>query len=262
MIKLIASDMDGTLLNSSKKIDLEFFNLLKKMKEKGIIMVFASGRNLQSLRSLVPVEYYNDILFISDNGSQITYKDETIFIQTLSIDDLKSITSCIEDIKNIRCVVSTPNKIYTNSFKNLLIAKIRGYNQKYIRNFNKIGDNPIKFTIFSKECTQEELLIALNPISEKFNITPSGKGTIDVICKDVNKGMAINIIQSKFNVLKSETMVFGDYLNDMEMMECAYYSYAMENAHSKLKDKARFIAKHHNEKGVILAIEEKINHDE
>ena len=44
------------------------------------------------------------------------------------------------------------------------------------------------------------------------------------------------VIQKKFNISKKETMVFGDYLNDLEMMENAYYSYAMKNGHEKIKE--------------------------
>ena len=63
-------------------------------------------------------------------------------------------------------------------------------------------------------------------------------------------------VQKVLNIGYDETMVFGDYLNDLELMESGYYSYAMENAHEDLKKVSRFIAKKNTENGVVEAIKE------
>ena len=76
--------------------------------------------------------------------------------------------------------------------------------------------------------------------------------------KGVNKGLAIKEIQDKLGISYEETMVFGDYLNDLEMMDYAYHSYAMENAHDDLKKVSRYIAKKNTEDGVIEKIKEVI----
>lgn len=89
-------------------------------------------------------------------------------------------------------------------------------------------------------------------------IAKSGKHTIDINSGKFNKGIALNKIKEKLNIEHKETMVFGDYLNDYEMMDSAYYSYAMENAHPKLKEKARFIAPKNTKNGVIEVIKKEI----
>ena len=66
--------------------------------------------------------------------------------------------------------------------------------------------------------------------------------------------MAIKALQEKMGIDFNETMVFGDYLNDLEMMEAAYHSYAMENAHDDLKKVSRFIGKTNDDNGVLEAI--------
>ena len=71
---------------------------------------------------------------------------------------------------------------------------------------------------------------------------------------NANKGTAIDIIQKKFNISKKETMVFGDYLNDLEMMSTGKYSFAMKNAHPLLKEHCNFTAESNNDNGVIKAI--------
>lgn len=261
MVKLIATDMDRTLLNSSRAIDSEFYDVLGELKKQNIIMAFASGRNLQSLQRLIPKEYIDDIMFISNNGSYIIYKGDELFLKTISMEDIKNIDNTLSCFKNIRCIVCTTDKIYTNSIKNFFIGRLRGYKQIYTKNFSKIVGKPIKYTLFSDESIQKDILDALSLLEDDMSIVPSGKGTIDITAKNINKGVAINYIQDKLNISPDETAVFGDYLNDMEMMDCAHFSFAMENAHPKLKEKANFIAPHHNEKGVIRTIETIINNN-
>ncbi|WP_416173829.1 HAD-IIB family hydrolase, partial [Clostridium perfringens] len=74
-----------------------------------------------------------------------------------------------------------------------------------------------------------------NEYRDKLQVTVSGEIWLDITAKGVNKGVAINKIQDMLGISHKETMVFGDYLNDLEMMGSAYYSYAMENAHDDLK---------------------------
>ena len=65
----------------------------------------------------------------------------------------------------------------------------------------------------------------------------------------------MRLIQKKYNISYDETMAFGDYLNDYEMMQTCYYSYAMENAHEDLKAICNFNAPSNDEFGVITTIE-------
>ena len=90
----------------------------------------------------------------------------------------------------------------------------------------------------------------------KLQISVSGDFWLDLSNKGANKGVAIEKIQKMLNISDKETMVFGDQLNDVEMMGRAYHSYAMENAHDKLKKIARFKAKKNTENGVVEKIKE------
>ena len=93
---------------------------------------------------------------------------------------------------------------------------------------------------------------------DKAQVTVSGDIWLDITSKNINKGVAIKEIQELLGINYEETVVFGDYLNDLEMMESGYYSYAMKNAHDDLKKVARFIAKSNDENGVVEAIKELI----
>lgn len=258
MIKFIASDMDGTLLNSRRKIDSEFFDLLNTLEQKNITMAFASGRNLQSLKRLIPKNLQDKIMYISNNGAQITYKDEIIYQNTIPLKYICEISKLTKDIKNTKRLVFLNGNIYCNSILNILGARFIGFKQKYKKNINNISSEPTKYSIISSHATQQKILEKLEPLKDQLTIVPSGRNIVDIMNKDVNKGNAIKFVQDKYSILYEETMVFGDYLNDLEMMDSAYYSFAMINGHSQLKEKARFIAGHHNKKGVIEAIKERI----
>ena len=262
MIKLIATDMDGTLLNASREIDAEFYDLLDRLDERNIIMAFASGRNLQSLTGLIPEEIHNRIMFISNNGNGIVYKGKQIHLSTISMEDVRLAKKAIAKFDGVRSIVCIDNVIYTDSLENWCIGKIKGYKQVLKKDITKLSGNPEKYTIFTEESNQLDVLEALAPLRDRLNIVPSGKVTIDISAKGVNKGTAIKMVQEIYSISKEETMVFGDYLNDLEMMDSAYYSYAMENAHPKLKEKANYIAGHHADKGVIRAIIKQLELDE
>ena len=73
--------------------------------------------------------------------------------------------------------------------------------------------------------------------------------------RNINKGKALEIIQKKLNILPSETMAFGDYMNDAEMLRNSKFSFAMENAHPAVKNIAHFEAESNDNFGVVLAIE-------
>ena len=91
-------------------------------------------------------------------------------------------------------------------------------------------------------------------MSETFKVSLSGHEWVDIMNLTVNKGEAIRLIQKKYDISYEETMAFGDYLNDYEMMKSCYYSYAMKNAHEDLKEICRFEAPSNDENGVIKTI--------
>ena len=68
----------------------------------------------------------------------------------------------------------------------------------------------------------------------------SGNHWVDISEASTNKGNALTFLQKRYNITPSETMAFGDYNNDLEMLKCAKYSYAMENAHQRCKNYCKF----------------------
>jgi hydroxymethylpyrimidine pyrophosphatase-like HAD family hydrolase len=93
-------------------------------------------------------------------------------------------------------------------------------------------------------------------MEDRLQVKVSGFIWLDLSHRMANKGRAIKVLQDKFNISFDETMVFGDYLNDLEMMQQAYFSYAMENAHPDVKKVSNFRAKSNEENGVTIVLQQ------
>ena len=90
---------------------------------------------------------------------------------------------------------------------------------------------------------------------ENFNVQLSGKYWTDIMNKGVTKGTALRTIENRIGVRYEETMAFGDYLNDVDMLNNSYYSFAMSNAHESIKKVANFMTGSNNDNSVMKEIE-------
>ena len=258
MIKLIASDLDGTLLDNNGNIPKEFGNIIEVLNLKNIKFAIASGRNYREAVHRFE-KYKNDIIFICDNGSSVYYRDECIYCNTLDKDTIDKLISIGRNISNSYVTLSGDKGFYiedesiANQIRDICLNKDSVID---VDNLNDVKDLIFKVNIYDLVNTET------NSYKEfaKFNlpgiiVRPSGVNWLDIYSSNANKGTAIDIIQKKFNISKKETMVFGDYLNDLEMMENAYYSYAMKNGHEKIKEVSNFETDFtNNENGVIETI--------
>ena len=240
MIKLIASDMDGTLLNSNKQLSPSLYGILKKLNDKGIVFVAISGREIFSLKEIFK-DVEEDIVYASNNGNYITYKDEVIFENYIEHNMVYKVAKIIRKKAKYNTIYCSKDTVYSESIIPCIVGKKWKLKVKYVRDITKVEDKILKITTFG---------------NEKLMITKSGSTCFDICKLGGTKKQGINILQKRFNVGYNETMVFGDHMNDLEMMSSAYYSYAMENAEEEVKKNARFIAETNDDDGVIKAIKE------
>lgn len=255
MIKLIATDMDGTLLNNNNEIHHDFIDVFEKLQEKDIIFAAASGRQYFNL--LKRFENVKDkMMFIAENGTFVVYKGEEIFINSLDRNIAKELVNIGRNIENSNVILCGKNSAYIESTDEEFIKEVEKYYEKYevVKDVNEIEDDILKVTICDFNGAQENSNKYYDDYRDDLQVSISGKIWLDITNKGANKGVAIKVLQEKMGIDFNETMVFGDYLNDLEMMEVAYHSYAMENAHDDLKKVSRFIAKSNDDNGVLEAI--------
>ena len=260
MIKLIATDMDGTLLNSNNEIQDGFYEVFNEIQEKEIIFAAASGRQYYNL-----LERFKGIeekmMFIAENGTFVVYKGEELIVNSLDINLARELIKIGRTIKNSYVILCGKKSAYIESSDDKLIEQTQKYYTRYeiVSDLTKIEDDILKVTICDFSGSENNSNKYFDDYRDKAQIAVSGEIWLDITAKGINKGVAIEEIQELLNIKHEETMVFGDYLNDLEMMSSAYHSYAMENAHDDLKKVARFIAKSNDDSGVVHAIKAMLN---
>ena len=255
MIKFIATDMDGTLLNSNNEIHADFYPMFQSLKEKDIIFAAASGRQYYNLLERFK-DIKDDMMFIAENGTFVVYKGKELIVNSLEKNIAKELIEISRTIPNSDVILCGKNSAYIESHDERLIKQTAKYYERYkiVEDLTSIDDDILKVTICDFNGSENNSNNYFDEYRDKVQITVSGEIWLDIVAKGINKGVAINEIQNLLNIDYKETMVFGDYLNDLEMMSSAYHSYAMANAHDTLKKAARFIAKSNDENGVIQAI--------
>ena len=258
-IKFVATDMDGTLLNSKKEIHEEFYEVFREMREKDIIFAAASGRQYYSLLETFD-NIKDDMMFIAENGTFVVYKGKEIVTNSLDRDLAMELINIGRKIDESYVVLCGKNSAYIESDDDRLVNEVSKYYKRYkiVDDITTINDDILKVTICDFRGSEENSNNYFVEYRDKAQVTVSGDIWLDITAKNINKGVAIKEIQELLGINYEETVVFGDYLNDLEMMESGYYSYAMENAHDDLKKVARFIAKSNDENGVVEAIKELI----
>ncbi|MGN1327833.1 MAG: Cof-type HAD-IIB family hydrolase [Clostridia bacterium] len=289
MYKLVAIDLDGTLLNSYGEISDRNKNAIKIATEKGAKIVIASGRPIQSAKSFANEAGASNYI-ISGNGSVLYDAQDNKILYSKAIDRQKAleIIKICEENSIFYCV-------YTD---NLIISKSLNYNILFFNNDNKkmpedkqtnikimdniykyIEENPnveiLKITI----CDEDKIIFGgiirkLREIKEidvldvehmARKVITTGTEEIkveyhytEITSKDVNKWNAIKKLADLLQIKQEEIMAIGDNMNDKEMIENAGLGVIMGNSAPYMKEFANIVAESNNEDGVAQVLEEYI----
>lgn len=258
MIKLIVTDMDGTLLNEHGKLPKNFFSTLEKLNNENIKFVIASGRPFSTLyENFKP--YSDQLYFICDNGAYIAEPNAKPIIDIMDKNIVNDIIKTCQNLPNLEVILCGVKSIYQKPCSEEIQTELNKYYIKktVVSDLLDIDDEIFKVTICDLNGAKENSFKILNPLfGDSYKVVVSGAVWIDINNKGTNKGDAVKKLQKDFNISYDETMVFGDFYNDIEMLKAASYSFVMENANEDIKKYGNFIAKSNIENGVIQAIEE------
>lgn len=256
-IRLIASDMDGTLLSSDHQLSDVFFELFKKLHRRGILFAAASGRQYFNLRKVFEA-IRDDIVFVAENGSYVVYKDEELLVQDLDRDAVHRFIDIGRQIPDSHLIVCGKKKAYVESTSPAFMDHVLRYFEKYevVEDLKNIAnDQFLKFTICDLGGSEGNSYPHFKNFEQAYQVKVSGNIWLDISHLLANKGRALSILQEKYAIGIHQTVAFGDYLNDIEMMQQAHFSYAMANAHPDVKNAARFLTGSNDENGVLRVLE-------
>lgn len=256
-IKLIVTDMDGTLLRSDHSLSPEFYKIYEELKENNITFVPASGRQYYSI-----ITYFENIkdelAIIAENGTYVTNKGQEIFVDELDWIVVKEIIEEVRKIDGANIVLAGKNAAYVESNDETFLNYFKNYYDKsvWVDDLTKIENEQfIKIAVNHVGGTEHNVYPHLVDF-EKYGlkVVVSGEVWLDVMNEKSNKGVALQALMNKLDVSSEEIIVFGDFMNDLEMLNLAKYSFAMENAHPNVKAVANFTAPSNDEDGVIQVI--------
>ncbi|WP_367179567.1 Cof-type HAD-IIB family hydrolase [uncultured Winogradskyella sp.] len=258
-IKLVVTDLDGTLLNSNHEVSSRFFKVFKELQKHNIQFVAASGRPYYSIIQKLP-SIKNEIIIVAENGGLIIQKEKTLLSYALETSRLSQLYNLVSKIKNTHPIFCTKNQAYILRASEKIINTISEYYSIYtfIDSFEEIKDDVIKIAIYHETNSETHVLPFVKHLKPELNVVVSGKNWVDISEAITNKGNALTFLQNELNINVSETMVFGDYNNDLEMLACAKYSYAMDNAHDNVKTTANFKTASNDDFGVEVVLEKLI----
>ncbi len=266
-IKLIATDLDGTLLDDNSKISPVTIELINNLKQYGIITCLATGRSLKTSFDVIPDNLKVDFLIFSSGAGIYDFSQKKI-IHSAKLNCRE--TSFLQEIlttENVDFMLHLPipdnHKFFFRANENPTEDFIR--RKSYYRNYSKpliskytgeaaqflaIFDNPQKYKkIFDKLKDKFGLVRATSPID--------GKSIwLEIFPGNTDKGFGIRYICEKYGISLEETLATGNDFNDLAMLETVKYPYVTENSPEELKKK--FLnTESNNENGVYSAI---INH--
>jgi Cof subfamily protein (haloacid dehalogenase superfamily) len=256
MIKLIASDMDGTLLDETGSIPEEFFEIYETLNSKDIIFAAASGRQYHTLvRDLDSIK--ENVIFIAENGSFVVHDNKELYSCYIDKSTVQEIILVGRGIDGAEMVLCGKKSAYieTNNLK--FAEQVHKYYAKCeeVESLLDVDDDILKVAVCDFKGPANNSHKVFSPLyKDKLGVVISGELWLDLLNKAVNKGEALKYIQNKLNISSKETMAFGDYFNDVEMLQNAHHSYAMHNAPEGVKKHAKYIAKSNKEHGVLDTI--------
>lgn len=253
-IKLVATDLDGTLLHGDKSVPKTFEDFVIGHPE--VKFVIASGRQYYNILELFP-KAGSKMLYIAENGGLVFEDGVALFSNPMCEDDIRdSIAKYVKPGIStvVLCGEKSAYMLDSASDDAKRNADLYYTRFEFVDSFDNIDDRIIKIAIFVEGYTADKFYANLNNQNPRISYILSGNCWIDIANSSVNKGAAIKFLQEKFGIKKEECMAFGDYLNDEAMlMECGE-SYAMENAYPELKLKCQHIAPSNEEEGVMTIL--------
>lgn len=256
MIKLIASDIDGTLVpDGSDRINPEIFRVIVQLKRQGIYFAAASGRQWKSIERLFePVK--DQIFFIAENGAYVGARGRELFTFPMKSEEIREIIHDVRKIPDCDLMLSGRNVLYTESKNQTFIDYlVLGYHNEIcqVEDLEEVEEEIIKASIYHQGYRASEVAgsVMIPKWGSRLKVVTAGKEWLDIMESQVNKGAALKEIQESLGILPEETMAFGDNLNDMELLSRAKYSYAIGNARKEIKEAANYVADTNVNDGVL-----------
>ena len=266
-IRVIATDMDGTLLDPKGQLDLpRLEKILDKLDQCDIRFVIATGNEVHRMRQLLG-HLAERVVLVVANGARIFENNELIQAQTW---DDAMVDKALAHFKGRECqdqfVVTAMNggfvkkgTVFTELDKFMTPEMIEKLYQRlnFVDEFDSsLFGGVLKMSMVVGEERLDSVLQEVNDLFDgRVRAVSSGYGCIDILQDGIHKAWGLVELLKRWNLKPEQIMAFGDSENDIEMLELAGISYAMENAEDAVKEVATKIAPANSQAGVYQVLE-------
>lgn len=244
MIKLVASDLDGTLLlDGAQQLPDKIFPLIRSLKEMGILFVAASGRQYANMKRLFePV--LSDMAFICENGAMAIQNEKILYRDSFDPALVQEILGAVCEKEGAEFSCSTKDYYYimpkTAHYEELM-TKVMKSNCRIAGSLDEITEPCMKMAVYEQDGMHEE---AIRYWQERFadrcTVVTSGFAWVDFIPFGTNKAKGVRKFQEVLGISPDECLVFGDEYNDIDMLKSVKYSFAMSHSKPGVREAAGY----------------------
>lgn len=269
MIKLIATDADGTLFpDYGQDLPVSYFDTVRVLMDHGIIFGVCSGRPASNLRKVfAPIQ--DQIFYITQNGAMASYKGKTIYREAIPMADSREIIRDIRALDGCMTLYDTGEMCYFEKRDEEAYQFTRDvyhFDCELVDDLLDLKAPCIKFSVYRADHVEEVTEKAFAPKwRKKMNVACAGERVVDMMPRAASKGSSLSKVQAIFGVSMEETLAFGDNSNDIDMLNQAKYSVAVDNARQEVKEVCRYVTDSNINDGelkVLKALLKDLNHPE
>lgn len=262
MIKLIVSDIDGTLVpdgGSASALNPEYYDVIRELKRKNITFAACSGRQFLSMyRVFEPVAEH--MYFISEGGGVVSNgRGEVLHSATLDPDTVREILVDAKKIPQMDIMVAGVKRAYCRSkdseMYRWMVDDYRFDIEAVGDLENGINDDVAKVSLYHHNAAEALTKDWFAPKwGKRVKAVLAGKQWLDLVSVESGKGIALSFLQKKLGIKREETIVFGDNQNDIEMFQAAGHSYAVGGARREVLEASDTVCGTMESDGVLTVL--------
>jgi len=263
-VRLVVTDMDGTLLAPGGDVPEDLWPLLDAMRERGVVFSPASGRQYATLaRTFVHgSDGLDGMVLIAENGAYVVRDGEEVSSTPLPPEVVRDVVGHLREAVaadptlDLGVVLCGRETAYVERLDRAFLDHVDPYYASLARvdDVLAVDDVAVKVAVWTSGDPEATTARVLEGFRDRAQVVVSGTSWVDVMPLGVDKGVAVRALQAELGVTPAQTAVFGDYLNDLEMLDAAELSFAMTDAHPDVLARARHTAPSHRDQGVLVVV--------
>lgn len=257
-IKLVATDMDLTLLADDKSMPAGVDERIDALAKNGVLFCAASGRPALALRESFPA-HHQDMALVADNGASVYLRDELVYRDLIDRDlyhEVLALATATEGSVPVLCAFDDAYVLERDRCHEDVVS-IYYRSITYVESFEELDVDSNKISIYFPgwDSKQKNNEVYSPAFASRLYLTCAGNEWLDFMNIGVDKGSGIRHLAQHLGIDLSDIAAFGDTYNDIPMLDIVGHSYVMANAAEHMHDHGKFLAPSNNEAGVLTVID-------